>query len=66
MTTKSMEVRKNEIREQGISFHLASPTTYQPKIIEADVVKMVEDNLYLLLECADNGTSSVNIDELFS
>lgn len=64
--TKDVEARKNEIREQGISFFLAPATSYQRTLIEADIVKMVEDNLDLLINCADSNKSSVDIDELFS
>ena len=57
--------RLQEIRENGIEFYLSPAKKHQNTLIEADVVKMVEDNIDILLDAADSKTSSIDVAELF-
>ena len=66
-TDISREERKNAVRKSGIKFYPSPPTRYQQKeLIEADVIKMIEDNMDVLIDAADNKKHDIDLKKIFS
>ena len=62
---ENKEARLQEIREKGIEFYLSPAKKHQKRLLEADIVKMVEDNIDILLDAADSRESTIDVAELF-
>lgn len=66
MTVEERTVLADTIRQSGIEFHLSPASRYQKDLLEADIVKMVEENMDILLDAIDDGQSDIDVKTVFS